>query len=115
MVFLASKKKIEFLKPVEGVSLEDGMPEIKLLVRHKDDKDKANFEKLIEAIKGSKNGKTIGVFSKDQFSNEFCDLWKSTLKEQVSNFNFSPKNFNFLHVCHFRTLNRSTFHRHWHS
>uniref|UniRef100_A0A336MRE7 FACT complex subunit n=1 Tax=Culicoides sonorensis TaxID=179676 RepID=A0A336MRE7_CULSO len=82
MVFLASKKKIEFLKPVEGVSKEDGVPEIKLLVRQKDDKDKANFEKLIEAIKGSKGGKSIGVFSKDNFSNEFCDLWKKALKEQ---------------------------------
>lgn len=93
MVFLASKKKIEFLKPVEGASKEEGVPEIKLLVRHKDDKDKANFEKLIEAIKESKNGKSIGVFSKDSFSNEFCDLWKKTLKEQVSvyqSINYNP-------------------------
>lgn len=91
MVFLASKKKIEFLKPVEGASKEEGVPEIKLLVRHKDDKDKANFEKLIEAIKESKSGKTIGVFSKDSFSNEFCDLWKKTLKEQVSDARFPYK------------------------
>ncbi|XP_063704152.1 FACT complex subunit spt16 [Culicoides brevitarsis] len=81
IVFLASKKKIEFLKPVEGASKEEGIPEIKLLVRQKDDKDKANFEKLIEAIKGSKSGKTIGIFAKDSFSNDFCDLWKKALKE----------------------------------
>jgi nucleosome binding factor SPN SPT16 subunit len=33
--FLASKKKIDFLKPLETVKEEKGMPSIKLLVRDK--------------------------------------------------------------------------------
>lgn len=77
--FLASKKKIEFLKQVETLK-EEGVPQIKLLVREKNDKDKANFEKLIEAMKASKKGKAVGVFSKDNFPGEFCESWNSTLK-----------------------------------
>lgn len=46
---------------------EDGCPEVKLIVRQKEDKDNANYGKLVEAIKASKQGKTLGVFSKDQF------------------------------------------------
>uniref|UniRef100_U5EVZ2 FACT complex subunit n=1 Tax=Corethrella appendiculata TaxID=1370023 RepID=U5EVZ2_9DIPT len=81
--FLASKKKIEFLKQIEKES-EEGVPPVKLLVREKSDKDKANFEKLIEAMKGSKKGKTIGVFSKDKFPGEFCESWRSCLKGETS-------------------------------
>lgn len=79
--FLASKKKIEFLKQVENAK-EDGVPQIKLLVREKNDKDKANFEKLIEAIKASKEGKVLGVFSKDNFPGDFCDSWRSVVKKE---------------------------------
>lgn len=46
------------------------------------DKDKANFEKLISAMKASKSGKTIGVFAKDSFPGEFCESWKTALKDQ---------------------------------
>ncbi|KAH8019075.1 hypothetical protein HPB51_016713 [Rhipicephalus microplus] len=54
--FLASKKKVEFLKQLEsGKENEAQAPPITLLVRDKADKDKANFEKLIEAIKKSRN------------------------------------------------------------
>lgn len=45
------------------------------------DKDKENFKKLIEVIKSSKNGKTIGVFAKDGYPGEFCEAWKAVLKE----------------------------------
>ncbi|XP_017471590.1 PREDICTED: FACT complex subunit spt16 isoform X1 [Rhagoletis zephyria] len=77
--FLASKKKIEFLKQIENVK-EEGVPEIKLLLRDRNDKDKANFDKLKEVIKSSKNGKTLGVFAKDVSTSEFCDSWKAALK-----------------------------------
>lgn len=77
--FLASKKKIEFLKQVEAAK-EDGLPPIKLLVREKNDKDKANFEKLIEAMRASKGGKVVGVFAKDNFPGEFCESWAAALK-----------------------------------
>lgn len=79
--FLASKKKIEFLKQVENAK-EDGVPQIKLLVREKNDKDKANFEKLIEVIKASKEGKVMGVFPKDNFPGEFCESWRAALKKE---------------------------------
>lgn len=53
---------------------------MKLLVKDKNDKDKANFEKLIEVMKSAKAGKTIGVFLKDQYKNEFCESWRAALE-----------------------------------
>ncbi len=54
--FLASKKKIEFIKQVDqGKENESGVPPFKLLSRDKADKDQANFQKLIDAIKDSGN------------------------------------------------------------
>ena len=32
-------------------------------------------------MKESKSGKTLGVFSKDGFTGEFCESWKSVLGE----------------------------------
>ncbi|XP_070506841.1 FACT complex subunit spt16 isoform X3 [Chironomus tepperi] len=78
--FLASKKKIEFLKQIESIKDETDLPQIKLLVKDKTDKDKANFEKLLEAMKASKKGKTIGVFVKDVFPGEFCESWRAFIK-----------------------------------
>ncbi|KAI8126369.1 FACT complex subunit spt16 [Lucilia cuprina] len=79
--FLTGKKKIEFLKQIENCKIE-GVPEIKLLTRDRNDKDKANFVKLKEIIKSSKGGKKLGVFSKDGFPGEFCESWKSSLKSE---------------------------------
>ncbi|KAK4019969.1 hypothetical protein OUZ56_001967 [Daphnia magna] len=80
--FLASKKKIDFLRPLEAVKEEKGLPAVKLLVRDKSDKDKANFVKLIEALKKSKKGKKLGVFSKDSFHGEFMDAWNTAIKKE---------------------------------
>lgn len=44
------------------------------------DKDKGNFEKIIESIGKSREGKALGVFSKDKFKSEFIDLWKDALR-----------------------------------
>jgi nucleosome binding factor SPN SPT16 subunit len=77
--FLASKKKIEFLKQIENISDPD-LPQIKLLVKDKNDKDKANFETLLGVMESSKKGKTVGVFAKDNFPGEFCESWRATLK-----------------------------------
>ncbi|KAH8365695.1 hypothetical protein KR093_003515 [Drosophila rubida] len=76
--FLTSKKKIEFLKQAQNIS-EEGVPEIKLLVRDRTDKDKANFDKLIKTIQNSKKGKRLGVFTKDAFPGEFSEAWKKML------------------------------------
>lgn len=80
--FLASKKKIEFLKQIETIKDESDLPQIKLMVKDKTDKDKANFEKLIEVMKESKKGKALGVFAKDNFPGEFCESWRASLKKQ---------------------------------
>ncbi|KAG5683886.1 hypothetical protein PVAND_013146 [Polypedilum vanderplanki] len=80
--FLASKKKIEFLKQIENIKDDTDLPQIKLLVKDKTDKDKANFDKLVEVMEGSKKGKTVGVFSKDNFPGEFCESWRAHLKKK---------------------------------
>ena len=55
ILFLASKKKIEFLRPLEtNLDSSKTVPDIKLLTRDKEDKDKKNFGRIMEAIKGSK-------------------------------------------------------------
>lgn len=79
--FLASKKKIDFLKQIEELKEENGLPSVKLHIRDRND-DSGNFKKLVEAIKGSKEGKTIGVFAKDSFSGPFVEAWKKTLKSE---------------------------------
>ena len=48
----------------------------------KEDKDKGNFAKICQDIKGSKNGKTIGVFAKDKFPGAFMDLWREAIKPE---------------------------------
>lgn len=79
--FLASKKKIDFLRQIEDSKEENGYPLVKLHVRDRND-DSGNFKKLIEAIKGSKDGKTLGVFAKDNFSGPFVEAWKKTVKSE---------------------------------
>ncbi|XP_035678182.1 FACT complex subunit SPT16-like isoform X1 [Branchiostoma floridae] len=80
IIFLASKKKIEFLKQLEtGSENADGVPPMTLLTRDKSDGNKANFAKLVEALKASKKGKTMGVFAKDNFPGEFMESWRAAL------------------------------------
>lgn len=77
--FLASKKKIDFLRQIE-TNLDPAVPSIKLLTRDKGDNDKKNFEKIAEAIKESKKGKTIGIFSKDKdMAGPFTEAWRKVL------------------------------------
>ncbi|KAG8190381.1 hypothetical protein JTE90_022025 [Oedothorax gibbosus] len=83
MYFLASKKKVEFLKNFEsGKENENEVPPLTILTRDKADKDKSNFEKLISAIKNSKKGSTIGEFAKDKFPGEFSESWRSVLSKE---------------------------------
>ncbi|CAG5122579.1 unnamed protein product, partial [Candidula unifasciata] len=81
---MASKKKIEFLKQLDSSKENDqGIPALKLITREKGDKDKdkANFQKLIEYIKKSKKGKTVGEFSKDKYPGELIEGWNKAVKE----------------------------------
>ncbi|XP_053625747.1 FACT complex subunit spt16 isoform X1 [Plodia interpunctella] len=82
MCFLASKKKIEFLRQIENGKEETELPPVKLLIRDRNDKDKENFNKLIQEIKKSKSGKTLGVFAKDNYPGEFCESWKTAMKTE---------------------------------
>lgn len=88
--FLASKKKIDFLRQAENNKEENNIA-IKLLIRDRNDKDAANFKILISAIKGSRKGKTLGVFAKDNYPGEFMELWRAALKkEDFSTADISP-------------------------
>ncbi|XP_041375424.1 FACT complex subunit SPT16-like [Gigantopelta aegis] len=79
---LASKKKIDFLKQLDsGKENDEGVPPLKLFTRDKGDKDKSNFGKMVEAIKKSRKGKTVGVFSKDKFPGDFMDGWRGAIKD----------------------------------
>uniref|UniRef100_A0A8C2BU84 FACT complex subunit n=1 Tax=Cyprinus carpio TaxID=7962 RepID=A0A8C2BU84_CYPCA len=82
ILFLASKKKVEFLKQVavtKGNENANGVPPITLLVREKNESNKVNFEKMIEAIRGSRDGKTVGVFVKDKFPGEYMKSWSDMI------------------------------------
>lgn len=46
------------------------------------DKDKENFSKLVQEIKKSKTGKSLGVFAKDNYPGEFCESWKGIMKSE---------------------------------
>ncbi|XP_002733005.1 FACT complex subunit SPT16 [Saccoglossus kowalevskii] len=81
--FLASKKKVEFLKQVASDKENtNGVPPITLLTREKSGDNKVNFEKLTAAIKESKKGKSIGIFSKDNFPGAFMDGWRKALDRE---------------------------------
>uniref|UniRef100_A0A8C5M6J7 FACT complex subunit n=1 Tax=Leptobrachium leishanense TaxID=445787 RepID=A0A8C5M6J7_9ANUR len=86
IIFMASKKKVEFLKQIantKGNENANGTPTITLLVREKqNDSNKASFDKMIEAIKGSKKGKRIGVFSKDKFPGDFMKTWYDCINKE---------------------------------
>nr|XP_023020384.1 FACT complex subunit spt16 [Leptinotarsa decemlineata] len=76
--FLASKKKIDFLRQAD--SKDESHVQLGLLVRDKDS-DAAKFEILCKAIKESKNGKTIGVFAKENYTGPLVESWKAALKK----------------------------------
>lgn len=80
---LASKKKVEFLKTIESSKEnEEGVPTISLLVRDKNDKDAANFEKLLNAIEKSGNGQVVGEVVKDKFTGEFIQDWRKKFESK---------------------------------
>uniref|UniRef100_V9KC68 FACT complex subunit n=1 Tax=Callorhinchus milii TaxID=7868 RepID=V9KC68_CALMI len=85
IVFMASKKKVEFLKQIantKGSENANGLPAITLLVREKNESNQGNFEKMLEAIKASKTGSRIGVFSKDKFPGDFIRSWNDCVSKE---------------------------------
>lgn len=52
---LSSKKKIEFLRPLESaLSDREELPHLKLAIRNKGDADKENFDMILKAVAKSK-------------------------------------------------------------
>ncbi|XP_026545907.1 FACT complex subunit SPT16-like, partial [Notechis scutatus] len=85
VIFMASKKKVEFLKQIANSKSNEntnGVPAVTLLVREKNESNKANFVKMIDVLKNSKNGKHLGVFSKDKFPGEFMNSWNDALSKE---------------------------------
>ncbi|ETE70789.1 FACT complex subunit SPT16, partial [Ophiophagus hannah] len=81
IIFMASKKKVEFLKQIANSKSSEntnGVPAVTLL----NESNKANFDKMIDALKNSKKGKRLGVFSKDKFPGEFMNSWNDALSKE---------------------------------
>ncbi len=45
--------------------------------------DEKNFDDIIEQIKMSYQGKTLGVFSKDKMEGPFCEQWENRLNQHL--------------------------------
>lgn len=77
--FLATKKKIDFLKPLQDKAPNNTkVPKIELLVRSKVDSNKTNFEKVLAGLSSCE---TIGVFAKD--SDRFPGDFFKECNEQI--------------------------------
>lgn len=81
VVFVASPKKISFLKQVDAGKENDHLPKFKFINREKTDNDKTYLKDSIELIKKSKNGKRIGVFPKDKYDGEFFIEWNRSIDQ----------------------------------
>lgn len=81
VVFVASPKKIAFLKQVEGGKENDQIPKFKFINREKTDVDKTYLKEAIEAIKKSHQGKKIGVFPKEKYDGEFIKDWNKHIDQ----------------------------------
>jgi len=61
---LSSKKKIEFLRPLESaLAKRNDLPDLQLHMRNKADKDAENFQKIAEAMKKSKKVRTAALLN----------------------------------------------------
>lgn len=79
---LSSKKKIDFIKPLEEtLASKPDLPKLKLYTRNKADNDVQHFQAIAGVIKQSRSGKKIGVFTKDNFKGPFVEGWTDALKE----------------------------------
>lgn len=78
--FLSSKKKIEFLQPLENQKL-DGVPPVKLLTREKNADGAEFFDEIFASIKkrGGKAEYKIGAFVKDPFKGTTFDQFKARM------------------------------------
>lgn len=83
--FLASKKKIDFLKAFKDQQ-SAGMPKIELFIRDKAGGNKAHWDRIVSGIKSSNKGKTVGVFTKDKFPGAFFSECMENIFSSDNNF-----------------------------
>lgn len=71
IIFMATKKKIDFLKPLQDkVPIGVNVPKIQLLIRNKIDSNKENFNTVLDCLKSYSS---VGLFAKDKFPGDFYD------------------------------------------
>lgn len=81
VVFVASPKKIAFLKQIEGGKENDSSPKFKFINREKNDASKSFLGEAIETLKKSHGGKRIGWFPKDKYEGEFIQDWNKAVDQ----------------------------------
>lgn len=92
-IFLATKKKCEFLEPAVGKAPKGGsVKTLTLLTRNKSDENAENIEEMLKAARGESNGEDakIGVFMKEFKANDGLKEgsniagWEKKLKDTSS-------------------------------
>mmetsp|Transcript_57982 Transcript_57982/g.132737 ORF Transcript_57982/g.132737 Transcript_57982/m.132737 type:complete len:1096 (-) Transcript_57982:241-3528(-) len=81
VLFLAATKKAKLLQDLSASLPEDFPQKLEVLTREKADADKANFAKIVEALKESKGGKKIGGIPKEKLAGKFAAAWGEAFKE----------------------------------
>lgn len=77
--FLGSDKKAQFFTPLESKeNLNPAVPPFTKFMRNKTDKDRENFDKLLNLVKAA--GKICGYFGKDKPDSPFSTAWDQALK-----------------------------------
>ncbi|CAF3511935.1 unnamed protein product [Rotaria sordida] len=81
VIIFAGAKKINYLKQIESEqnNKENAPRNFNFLIRK--DNDEKNFSDIIEQIKQSHQGKTLGIFSKDKMDGTFGEQWKNCLSQ----------------------------------
>ncbi|KAK0073817.1 hypothetical protein PV326_013039, partial [Microctonus aethiopoides] len=79
--FFSSKSDVEFLKELETLNFDTGVPPIKLFSRTTVSKNNTIiFEEMIDIIKKSRKGHVMGVFSENK-SKKSMQKWEAALAE----------------------------------
>ncbi|CAF1184005.1 unnamed protein product [Adineta ricciae] len=79
VIIFAGSKKINYLKQIESEhNNKENAPRNFNFITRKDN-DEKNFDEIIEQIKQSHQGKTLGIFSKDKMEGPFCEQWENCL------------------------------------
>ena len=79
--FLGSDKKAQFFSPLESKeNLNPAVPPFATLTRNKADKDKENFNKLLDILLEA--GTKCGHFAKDKPDSAFAKAWDAALKDK---------------------------------